>query len=245
SAEMEQAATGAPVLGAGAAGAPVVGAVTSSCVSPMLGDAPIAFAMVRWANAAVGMTDWVRTVTGVVPAVVQESLRFWKTDSSEERFRVALAGAPITVFNQDRELRYTWMNNPQWAMHSRDVLGKRDEDLFAPETARRLTELKRRVLESGVGEHAEVAITGLDGTVRFFDFRAEPLRDPSGRITGITGVKVDISDRKRADQHKAFLLAELDHRVKNNLSVVLALAEESMRASGSMADFSRSFIGRV
>src|SRR5438132_14160303 len=66
--------------------------------------------------------------------------------ASEERFRVALAGAPITVFNQDRELRYTWMNNPQWAMHSRDVLGKRDEDLFAPETARRLTELKRRVL---------------------------------------------------------------------------------------------------
>ena len=30
----------------------------------------------------------------------------------EERFRVALAAAPIVVFNQDLELRYTWIGNP-------------------------------------------------------------------------------------------------------------------------------------
>ena len=32
---------------------------------------------------------------------------------SEERFRVALKDSPITVFNQDRDLRYTWLFNPQ------------------------------------------------------------------------------------------------------------------------------------
>jgi PAS domain-containing protein len=32
---------------------------------------------------------------------------------NEERFRVALKDSPITVFNQDRDLRYTWIYNPQ------------------------------------------------------------------------------------------------------------------------------------
>jgi PAS domain-containing protein len=32
---------------------------------------------------------------------------------NEERFRVALKDTPITVFNQDRDLRYTWIYNPQ------------------------------------------------------------------------------------------------------------------------------------
>ena len=38
----------------------------------------------------------------------EEALR-----QSEERFRVALKNSPIAVFNQDRDLRYTWMYNPQ------------------------------------------------------------------------------------------------------------------------------------
>ncbi|MGB9205740.1 MAG: PAS domain S-box protein, partial [Terriglobales bacterium] len=37
----------------------------------------------------------------------EEALR-----QSEERFRVALKHSPISVFNQDRDLRYTWMYNP-------------------------------------------------------------------------------------------------------------------------------------
>ena len=31
---------------------------------------------------------------------------------SEERFRVALKGAPVVVFTQDLQLRYTWINSP-------------------------------------------------------------------------------------------------------------------------------------
>jgi PAS domain S-box-containing protein len=163
---------------------------------------------------------------------------------SEERFRVALGTAPISVFNQDRALRYTWFDGPRTGMHGREVTGRTDQEVFAPETALRLTEIKRRVLATGVGEHSELPVR-TDGEVRHVDFRVEPLRTPAGDIVGITGVKVDITERKLAEQHKAFLLAELDHRVKNNLSVVLALAEESLRNSRSMADFSRAFIGRV
>lgn len=53
-----QAETGTPVLASPEADAPVVGAVTSSCVSPMLGAAPIGLAMVKWANSTPGGKVW-------------------------------------------------------------------------------------------------------------------------------------------------------------------------------------------
>src|SRR5687767_10369150 len=64
---------------------------------------------------------------------------------SEQRFRVALIDTPIVVFNQDLDLRYTWIYNPQNYAHQ-PVVGKTDADLFSPEDATRLTALKRRVL---------------------------------------------------------------------------------------------------
>src|SRR6202140_4856029 len=74
-----------------------------------------------------GSVRWVRIL--VVPmwrkgekrrwhmALVQDITERRRTEEalrqSEERFRVALKNSPITVFNQDRDLRYTWMHNSQ------------------------------------------------------------------------------------------------------------------------------------
>ena len=58
----------------------------------------------------------------------EESLR-----QSEQRFRIALAGSPIKIFNQDRDLRYTWVYNLQEGWREEDFLGKTDEQVFGPE----------------------------------------------------------------------------------------------------------------
>src|SRR5205807_10600780 len=63
----------------------------------------------------------------------EEALR-----KSEERFRVALKDSPITVFNQDTDLRYTWIYNPQ--LHwQHDVMGKTDEEIIGMKKAAVLT----------------------------------------------------------------------------------------------------------
>lgn len=77
STDQAQAITGTPVLPSDAADAQPVGAVTSSCVSPMLGDTPIAFAMVKWANSNPD-TDLTLDLGNVrVAARVQPTLKFW------------------------------------------------------------------------------------------------------------------------------------------------------------------------
>jgi PAS domain S-box-containing protein len=119
--------------------------------------------------------------------------------ASEERFRVALKNSPVVVFNHDRELRYTWINNPVLAWAEQEWLGKTDVDLLDPETASRLTAIKRRVLESGAGMRQEVAVKHKDRAV-YYDLTVEPLRGPDGKITGLTCAASDITERKRIEQ---------------------------------------------
>lgn len=73
---LRQPETGAAVFGA--EGDEPIGAVTSSALSPMLGDAPIAFAQVRTQHAAAGAALRVATPGGLIGAKVQDGLTFWR-----------------------------------------------------------------------------------------------------------------------------------------------------------------------
>ena len=55
----------------------------------------------------------------------------------------------------------------------------------------------------------------------------------------------DISERVRAQARQTRLVRELDHRVKNSLAGVLALAQQTLRRAGSLEDFERAFHGRL
>ncbi len=110
---------------------------------------------------------------------------------SEERFRVALKDSPITVFSQDRELRYTWIYNPQlYWQHG--CIGKTDAEIIGPKKAANLMDLKRRVLKKGMALREEVLIAD-DGKSYPLDITIEPLFDEDGRVIGITGAAMDVA----------------------------------------------------
>lgn len=119
---------------------------------------------------------------------------------TEERFRVALAGAPVRVANLDRNLRYTWVYNSPW-FKPEDIIGKTDADILPPESAARVIALKQSVLDSGVGRREEVEIE-VRGETRIIDLTIEPLRDAAGQITGITTASLNVTEQKRAQQEK-------------------------------------------
>ena len=132
----------------------------------------------------------------------EEALRL-----SEERLRVALRASPAVVWNQDRELRYTWIHNPKDPFSSDMVLGKTDFELLPRHQAERLTAIKRAVIERGVGAREIVSVTAGSETFQY-DFTAEPLRDASGEVVGVTCASWDITAQQRAEGELR-LLAEL------------------------------------
>lgn len=150
---------------------------------------------------------------------------------SEERFQVALKGSPISVFNQDQDLRYTWFYNPHHGVKAEAILGKTDADFFLPEEAARLTEIKRRVLERGVGVREEVQTTVNGGTF-FYDLTVEPLRDTTGNIIGLTCATMDITQRKRAelDLQRSIQRLEIFHQLDQAV-----LADRPLEAMAQVA----------
>jgi diguanylate cyclase (GGDEF)-like protein/PAS domain S-box-containing protein len=115
-----------------------------------------------------------------------------------ERLRIGLNAANIAVFNQDLDLRYTWMYQPQLGYSSDQVVGKTDADLLPAQDAPSIMEIKRRVIETGKPERAEVPIH-TDNQVIYFDLTIEPFLDKEGAIIGITGSSHNITGRKQAD----------------------------------------------
>ena len=60
-----------------------------------------------------------------------------------------------------------------------------------------------------------------------------------------TGVVRDITERKRAEEHQGLLIAELDHRVRNNLAGIAAMARYTRQGSRSMDELIRTLDKRI
>ncbi len=116
---------------------------------------------------------------------------------TQTRFETALKNSAIAVFQQDRQLRYTWAYNPH-DVDAEAILGKTDLELLLPEEALHLVQIKQRVLDTGIGCREEVEIT-IAGQVNFYDITVEPLYDSNQNLVGVTCATMKITDRKQAD----------------------------------------------
>jgi two-component system CheB/CheR fusion protein len=74
---------------------------------------------------------------------------------------------------------------------------------------------------------------------------AAPLMSADGSVRGGIGVIIDISERKRGEAQQQLLLHELQHRVKNIITTVGALANRMLKGSMSVEDFGSAFSGRL
>ena len=135
-----------------------------------------------------------RASQAVERARVEQELRV-----TAKRLELVLKTSPIVVFNQGRDLRYTWIYNPAFGFKASDIIGKRDIDLFErAEDAAVLEALKREVIHTGRGCREEVLVY-IAGADRRYDLSVEPLRDANGIITGVTCAATDITELKRAE----------------------------------------------
>jgi two-component system CheB/CheR fusion protein len=82
-----------------------------------------------------------------------------------------------------------------------------------------------------------------DGRELIVDSRLELVTVEGRRLVFESGR--DITERKQWEQHQRLLLRELNHRVKNTLAVVQAIAHQTLRTAKTNKDFVQAFEGRV
>jgi PAS domain S-box-containing protein len=162
-----------------------------------------------------------------------------------QRYELALRESNVTVFTQDRDLRYMSISNPVAGLAIEDIVGRTDEEILSEEGGVAVLLLKRQALESGSAQDGEIAIGFLGAPPRWFDVHIDPLRDVTGQVTGLVGTAVDITRSKDDEAHLRLLLHELTHRSKNLLAVIQAMARQTARHADSMPGFLAQFDARL
>ena len=84
-----------------------------------------------------------------------------------------------------------------------------------------------------------------DGAVIWVELAASLVDSEDGGEPYGVRILRDITDKKRAEEQQRLLLQELNHRVKNTLTVVQGLAHQTFRNSAVPDELLRSFEGRL
>ncbi|QFU17250.1 sensor histidine kinase [Microvirga thermotolerans] len=114
-----------------------------------------------------------------------------------------------------------------------------------PEDQELISRSMTEAVETGNTADYEFRAIHPDGTVRWMYARSRVMRDSKGQPTLMIGACLDITERKRAQERQALLVQELNHRVKNTLSVVQSLALHTRRGSGDPETYHRTFEARL
>jgi PAS domain S-box-containing protein len=168
--------------------------------------------------------------------------------SSEERLRLAIEAAQLGMWD--------------WNLRSGELVwSPRHELLFGYEPgtpSRKLGNFEERVhpddreevmlaideaKRTGTDYRREYRVVWLDKSVHWIHASGSFIYDSDGEPMRMTGMIMDVSERKRAEEQMALLLAEVNHRAKNMLGLVEAIARQTL--AGNPKDFAQNFSQRI
>jgi PAS domain S-box-containing protein len=172
-----------------------------------------------------------QVVIGIVKDITDQYYKQERIKESEEMFRQLFKNAPIGIAMLDEHQEVTMINKgfeEIFGYAEDEIVGLNLDKIIVPpgkeEEAESLTKSKktfefstRRIKKDG--SSVDVLIYGVPVIV-------------DGRTIAVYGIYVDITDQKKAEEQvkrslkeKEVLLAEIHHRVKNNLAVITGLLE--------------------
>jgi PAS domain S-box-containing protein len=115
--------------------------------------------------------------------------------------------------------------------------------LVLPEDWKQLQTGMNVMLEHGQPYQAEFRVRRPDGDVRWCATTAAATRDGSGKVVRISGVTMDVTERKNAEERQALLAREVDHRAKNAMAIVQSIVK--LTKADSIADYAVVVEGRI
>jgi len=160
--------------------------------------------------------------------------------AAEERQRALLEGIPQLVWRANDGGNWTWAS-PQWTQytdqaeeHSHGFGWLEPVHADDRETARLSWSEAVRTGGFEVEYRVRHAATG---TYRWFHTRAAPVRNAAGIIVEWLGTSTDVDDLRGLHKRQEVLVAELQHRTRNLMSVIQSIADNTAQTSENLAAF--------
>ena len=115
--------------------------------------------------------------------------------------------------------------------------------LILPEDWERLQVGMDALLREGQPHQAEYRIRRPTGEIRWCASTAAASQDATGKVVRVSGVTMDITERKDAEERQALLAREVDHRAKNAMAIVQSIVR--LTKADSISEYASVIEGRI
>jgi PAS domain S-box-containing protein len=167
---------------------------------------------------------------------------------SEQRRSLAIAAGKMGSWDWDR-VSGDWMwDEGQFRIFGVDpdsfaVTRDNVEALLHPDDVAELRNIVGQLGQATRSWEAEFRIRRPDGEVRWCAATAAATVDDNGRVIRVSGVTVDITERKQAEERQNLLTREVDHRAKNALALAQSIVRLTRR--DDVKDYIKAVEGRI
>ncbi|MDQ0466762.1 PAS domain S-box-containing protein [Caulobacter ginsengisoli] len=169
---------------------------------------------------------------------------------SQQQLEFALQAGRLGSWELDlttRKLAASEFFRANFGLGPDDPLDRYDE-LFArvyPDDRDALAQAINKAIAEASELEAEHRTLTPTGEIRWILVRGRAVYDEAGTPVRLAGVSLDITGRKMAEDRQRALLDELNHRVKNTLATVQAVAMQTSRTKSAGTSFESAFLARI
>jgi PAS domain S-box-containing protein len=167
---------------------------------------------------------------------------------SEQRRSLALAAGSMGSWDWDLVTGKIVWDEGQYRIHGVEpanfaVTPANFKVLIVPDDWELLQVGMETLLREGQPHQAEYRIRRPNGEMRSCASTAAASKDGNGKVVRISGVTMDITERKEAEERQALLAREVDHRAKNAMAIVQSIVR--LTKANNISEYGTVIEGRI
>ena len=197
----------------------------------------------------VGASTTARDITRQKEAEAALAKMTAESEQQKRLYESIFYNIPDFVFVFDLNFRLTFVNDSllqAWGRTSKEAIGQRLEVMgYEPWQAEMHEQEMRQAIATKKPVRGEIPFPHAKLGTRIYDYIFVPVLNAEGNVEHITGTIRDVTERKEAEETQQLLMGELNHRVKNTLATIQAIAAQTLQQTDNPSDFVDSFNGRL
>ena len=190
------------------------------------------------------ITEWLGAASDITARKVAEDA----LSESEARLRTLMEGIPQLVWRSCNEGLWTW-SSPQWQRFTGQSLeescGLGWLDAVHPDDREATTDGWANARSNGMLDVEFRVRRATDSAWLWHHTRSAPVRDASGAIIEWLGTTTEVHALRELQKRQEVLVAELQHRVRNMLTVVRSVFRRTVETGRNIDEVADHFKGRL
>ena len=167
---------------------------------------------------------------------------------TEARYRLIFEQANDIIFTADIDQVITDCNMAgaqAMGLPHEAIIGRSIADFVSPDDFRQTTSMLRQKIDHGGNTRHEVTVIGRDGRKMLWENNSTLIIDHDASPIGLLSISRDVTERRAFDERRELLIHELNHRVKNTLALVQAIALQTFPSGSEETAKRDKFIQRL